>query len=47
MTPQDPFWRGLSGTNSGGPIRSRALLFTPEIDRKRAEYGFGEYGFEH
>ena len=31
MTPKHPFWRGLSGINSGGPIRSRALLFTPEL----------------
>ena len=30
MTPKDPFWRGLSGTSSGGRFAPGALLFTPD-----------------
>ena len=29
MTPKDPFWRGLSGTNSGGPFAPGRFCLLP------------------
>ena len=29
MTPEDPFWRGLSGTNSGGPFAPGRFCLLP------------------
>ena len=30
MTPKDPFWRGLSGTNSGGPFAPGRFCLLPK-----------------